>query len=426
MRSVYFRILNRYHFMKSQTTLIVFVVLLLAGVSAQSQTVAQWRGANRDGIYHESGLLKTWPAEGPKLLWETEAIGNGYGSPMVWNNKVYVNGEIDSIGYLFSFDFQGKLLTKIPYGREFVGEGFSAGFPGPRSSVTIYNGLVYLCSAMGRIVCFDAETGKEIWAKEMVADFGGMLSYFGYCESLLVDEKVVYCFPGGMESNIVALDRFTGNVVWTSKALADNVAYTSPIIINLPERNVFVTMSKNNLLALDTKNGELLWSIKEDSVKQEGKYCNTPIYDNGFLYTISGVDYGTGASKLQLAPDGKSVSNVWRNNNIKNETGGFLKVNNNLYVTTKDNKLKALDTTTGEVVDSLRNIRGSVIFADNRLYCYTDNGNMNLIGFTDDKMAAISKFKIEKGTKEHMAHPVISNGVLYVRHGKALMAYQIN
>lgn len=412
--------------MKYSNILVIAFALLLSGCSDNKQNVAQWRGENRDGIYPEKGLLKAWAEEGPELLWETEIIGNGYSSPVIWKEKLYINGETDSISQLFAFGLDGKLLWKTPNGREFVGEGFSAGFPGSRSTPTVYEGLVYISSGLGRISCIDAETGKELWSKHMVDDLGGRLNYFGYCESLLVDENSLFCFPGGLDSNVVCLDRMTGDITWVSKAMSDDVAFTSPMMIKLHERNVFVTISKNYLLGLDASTGDLLWSFHEDSVKYDGAYTNTPIYKDGSILGVSGVKYGTGAYKLKLSPDGTGISEIWRNSGVRNETGGFIVRGNRLYVTSKDKKLKVLDTETGLAVDSLRGPRGSLIFADDCLYCYSDNGNVELISLTDGKPEAISRFKIQKGTKEHLAHPVINNGVLYIRHGNVLQAYRVN
>jgi outer membrane protein assembly factor BamB len=411
--------------MKNLIYLSLFITALISACSSdKSQKVAQWCGTNRDGVYHETNLLKTWPAGGPKLLWETEIIGKGYGSPVATDKAVYVNGEIDSISHLFAFDLNGKLLWKAPNGPEFFGKGFPAGFPGARSTPTVFGQRAYVLSGLGRLACIDIKTGKEVWSKHMVNDFGGKMNEFGYSESLLVDEKLVYCFAGGTDSNVVALDRFTGNVVWSSKALSDQVAFTSPIMISLPERNMFVTISNNYFFALDAKNGELLW-ITKDTVKYDGDYCNTPIYSGGFIYGISGIEKIGGAHKMALAADGKSVNEVWRNSDVLNEMGGFVKVEDRIYTTTEEKKLMCLDTQTGAVVDTLSGQRGTLIYADKQLYCYGDNGNMNLIDISSPKMKLVSKFKIEKGDKEHLAHPAISNGVLYIRHGKALMAYQI-
>lgn len=410
--------------MRNLKFLIVVFCLIVAVQTSQSQNIAQWRGANRDGAYTDKNLLKTWPESGPKLLWSNEEIGSGFGSPVIAGDKLFVNGEIGGVSHLFAFDLNGKLLWKSSNGAEFMGKEYSANFPGARSTPTVYNDLVYACSGNGRIACFDATSGKEKWAVEMVTNLGGKNNFFGYSESPFVDEKYVYCFPGGAETNIAALDKLTGKVVWTSKALGDMVSYYSPIIVKLQQRNVLVAMSHEYLMGLDAKNGELLWSHKEDSVKREGEHCNTPIYADGYIYDVSGVNKGNGALKLELSADGKSIKQVWKNHNVLNAFGGFVKSGDKLYTTSKDNKLKCLDLKTGVVVDSLSGLRGSVIMADNQLYCYNDNGNVNLINM-GTKMELVSKFKIEKGTKEHFSHPVIANGVLYIRHGNALMAYEI-
>lgn len=412
--------------MKYFYTFLFALLLISTGCSEKKHKIAQFRGLNRDGIYSEKGLLNEWPSGGPQLLWETDIVGNGYSSPVFYENTLYINGEIDSVSYLFAFDLKGNLLWKTPNGPEFTGVDFSAGFPGARSTPTIYDGLAYISSGLGRIACIDIKTGKELWSKHMVDDLGGEISYFGYCESLLVDGDVLYCLPGGKESNVVSLDRYTGNSVWTSKALADNGAFTSPILVKLKNRNLFVTMSKNFLFALDASDGKLLWSMPEDSVKFEGAYCNTPLYENGYLYNVSGVEKGSGTYKLKIAPDGNSYSVEWKNQRVRNELGGFIKLGDSLYVASDDKKLKLLDANTGVVVDSLRNIRGNLIFADNKFYCYSDNGNIDLIRPVNGKLSSVSKFKIDKGTKEHLAHIVIHEGVLYVRHGKSLQAFKIS
>jgi outer membrane protein assembly factor BamB len=403
---------------------VVFVFLLFA-IDSGAQDVAQWRGPNRDGIYPEKNLLKVWPEKGPNLLWSTEVIGVGYSSPVITKDKLLINGEINQVAYVFAFDLNGKLLWKTPNGKEFFGEGYSANFPGARSAPTVYDDLVYVCSGLGRIACLETSTGKERWSVNTISDLGGKLNMFGNSESLLVDEHFVYCMPGGEIKNVAALDRYSGKLVWTSKALGDPVSFCSPIMIKLPQRNVLVTLSHEYLMGLDAKNGELLWSVKEDSVKLEGDYCNTPIYADGFIYQISGIEKGTGAFKLELSPDGKSVKTIWKNNQVKNPMGGFVKIGSRIYATSDDKKLKVLDAETGHVVETLGGMKGSLIAADNLLFCYTDNGYVNLIKGIGSKLEVVSKFKITKGEKEHFAHPVIANGVLYIRHGNVLMAYQV-
>lgn len=435
--------------MKSNLFFFAFLLALAIVGRVESQNIAQWRGENRDGIYNEANLLRSWPESGPKLLWSTDQVGAGFSSPVISGGKIYINGESGKIAHLFVFDLNGKLLWKYANGPEFFGEGYSANFPGARSAPTIYNGLVYICSGMGRIACLDAETGQEKWAMDMVAGLGGKMNYFGYSESLLVDNSKVYCYPGGDEANLAALDRLTGKVLWKSKGRGDGVSFCSPMMIRLPERtgtrevrnietgeylsktikyaplNILVTTSKEYLIGINAENGELLWSHKEDSVKLEGEHCNTPIYADGAIYCVSGDDKGNGAYKLELSPDGKSVKELWRNGKVLNALGGFVKIGNKIYTSSKDNKLKVLDTETGQITESLSGMKGNVISADNLLFFYADNGYVYLVKGIGSKLETAGKFKITKGEKEHFSHPVVSNGVLYVRHGSALMAYAI-
>jgi len=400
---------------------IVFVLMLVSTVSF-AQTMEQWRGIHRDGKYNEQHLLKTWPVEGPTMLWSVENIGTGYGSPTVTTDKIFVNGKEDSVSVTFALDLKGNLLWKTSNGNEFTGDGFSANFPGSRSTPTVVSDLVYVCSGIGRIACLEKESGKEKWAVDMRKDFNGIYSQHGFVESLLVDDNVVYCLPGGPKVNIAALDRFTGKPVWTSKLMGDTASYCSPIIIKFPERKVLVTFSGHYIIGLDAKTGELLWSQSQAS-HQYHQHCNTPIFDDGSLYYVSGE--GNGAARLDLASDGSSFKEAWRNSSIKNVFGGFLKINNFIFTPEPNQRIKCLDARTGLAIDSIKINKSSVIYADSMLYSYADNGDMSLIKLNGSKMEIAGKFKVSKGSKEHIAHPVIDKGILYIRHGKALLAYSI-
>jgi outer membrane protein assembly factor BamB len=313
------------------------------------------------------------------------------------------------------------LIWKSAFGKEFTGSGFSANFPGNRSTPTVYDNLVYVSSGTGGIACFEAQTGKEKWMVNMVNDLHGLANEFGYSESLLVDGDLLFCYPGGPESNVVAMNRFDGKPVWTSKALADTVSFCSPVMIHLPSKDLLVTFSIRAIFALDAKTGELQWSQEQDTVIH-GTQGNTPVYSDGFLYYIGDAN---GTVKLKLSSDGSSFQEVWRNSDLINGYGGFVLVNNKVYGTTSKQKMLALDATTGAITDSVRLSRGCTIYADGNLYCYTDKNEVSMISLDGGKMKIVSNFKCKQGTKEALAHPTIGAGMLIIRHGKALMAYKI-
>ena len=399
--------------------------LLLSCKQNNNQEIAQWRGADRNGNYiDETNLLQEWPENGPELLWTYEGIGKGYASPSVLNGKIFINGEQDSSSFLFAFDLDGNLLWKSPNGKEFMGEGFSSTYPGSRSTPTVVNDLVYSTSGMNRIACFETSTGKEKWAVDLTKDYGGFNHYFGYSESVLVDDNKVYCFPTGAKHNTIALDRFTGDMVWSSQAMRDTFSYCSPILAQLPERKVMITHSRHNLYAVDCENGEALGSYKITGFEYDGEHCNSPAYSDGSIYFI-GNEKECGAVRLEISPDGTSIKEVWCNSKIKNNFNGFVKFDNRLFTTVKGNWLKAINISDGMVTDSVKVATGSLIYADEKFICYGMNGEVNLVTYTDSKFEVKGTFKVKQGTGHHFAHPVLADGIMYIRHGDALMAYKV-
>jgi outer membrane protein assembly factor BamB len=404
--------------------LVCLIVFISAGLMAQ--TIAQFRGLNRDGVYPEKNLLTSWPAEGPTLLWSNNEVGNGYGPPAITSDRVYITGETDSTAWLFAFDHKGKLIWKSDFGKEWV-----ASYQGSRSTPTVAGNLIYVCSGLGNLVCINAADGSKKWAVDMIKELGGRFTLYGQAESPLVDGDQVFLTPGGLANNVVAFNRFTGKINWTSKGKGEVPGYNSPILIKLPSLNILVTFSAYHLLGIDAKTGKLLWFHEQANTPLADRkpgmgdtHSNSALYENGFIYYIAGD--GNCGVKLKLSADGKQIIQVWRNTALDNYMGGFIKIDSRLY-TGSDSKRSLLcaDANTGKVSDSLKIGTGSIAFADNMLYYYNQRGEMNLVKPSPAKMELISKFKITAGTKEHFSHPVIKDGVLYIRHGKSLMVYDI-
>jgi len=307
-----------------------------------------------------------------------------------------------------------------------MGEGFSSTYPGARSTPTVVNDLVYATSGMGRIACFETGTGKEKWEVDIVDDFKSSVPYFGYSESVLVDQEKVYCFPAGPKTNMTAINRFTGEIIWSSEALKDTFSYCSPIFVELPNRKVIVTHSRHHIFAVDCENGETLGSYGLDGYEWDGEHCNSPIYSDGFIYFIGNDEKGKGAIKLEISENGENLNEIWHNKIIRNNFNGYIKIGNGLFTTVKGNWMKKLHINDSLVSDSIKIATGSLIFADNKFISYGMNGDVNLIHYNkNDKLNVASTFKVKEGDGHHFAHPVIANGILYIRHGDALMAYKI-
>ncbi len=386
--------------------------------SGLAQDLAQWRGPNRDGIYNETGLLKVWPENGPELLWHFDGLGEGHSSAAVTSDRIYTAGTLEGIGYLFCFDFSGKLVWKVPYGEE-----WTESWPGVRSTPLICNGKVYQYSGFGKLVCRSADNGAFVWSVDMLKDYQGPNIKWGVTENLLIDGNKLFCTVGGADANVVALDPNTGKLIWKCSGKGEASAYGSPALIKLAKRHILVTQTANSIVGIDVSNGKLLWS--HDQPNKYSVHANTPLFQDGYLYCVSG--YGKGGVMLKVSDDGSSVQELWRNTDIDNRMGGFVVVNGKIFGSDDPGKAwYCLDWKTGtKMYGEKITGRGNIIFSDGLLYLYGDNGEVVLAEPLPNSFKKISAFKVPFGADQHWAHLVIAKGRLFVRHGTSLMVYDL-
>jgi len=404
----------------------VFLIFFFA-TSAQKQTnYSDWRGPDRNGIYPEKGLLQEWPEGGPKLLWSVDGLGYGHSSVTVIDNRVFVTGVKDTIasmGTLFAFDVQGNKLYEKEYGKD-----FSLNFHGTRSTPVVVDDRIYIESGMGAIYCLNIENGEELWSKDFIEDFGAdSVIQFGNSESVLIDGDQLICVPGAKENNVVALNRFNGEKIWSCPGEGEIATYNSPILITHNGLKLVIAMTSNSVMGIDAQTGEKYWRVEQ--IQQNKIHANTPLYNDGkILVVTAGREKKSGMVQLQLSEDCKSVSEVWRNNKFVNLMGGLIQIDTCLYGSSYlKNDWQVINWNTGETLVQNKELGGgSVIFADNRFYCYAErDGEVALAEASPEKFEILSRFSVPMGTNEHWAHLVIHNGVLYVRHGDSLMAYDI-
>ena len=399
----------------------LFFALFLAAMFFKLSAQGEWR-YDRSGIYaKETGLLKSWPANGPDLLWHYDGLGEGHTSVGIASDKLYVTGMLDEKGYLFVLDLNGKLLNKLMYGDE-----WSRSYPGARANPIINDGKVYLMSGTGDLICLNETTLDVVWKRNVFTEFGARNLRWGYNEApVIVGEKIIVT-PGGKDHNIVALNKHTGNLIWSSQGKGDMAAYCTPLYINaqgiVPQ---VVTMTAEHILAVDVATGNLIWSFyfkEKNSV-----HPNTPYYiDNNLFIQASDI----GSVMLRFKNGGTEVEKIWEEKKLDPITGHSIIVGDYIYtsgyIRGGNNHWYCADRHTGKIMYQDKSISaGAVIYADGMLYCYSERGEMALVKPTPEKFELISQFPITMGTAEHWAHPVIHQGVLYVRHGDTLMAYKI-
>jgi len=405
--------------------LIVTAIIVLVSC-ASNQEVYEWKNNDRSGIYDETNLLKEWPAEGPEELWTIEGLGRGFGSPTFTEDRFYITGEKDTATYLYCYNLDGERIWESRLGKEWIRT-----YPGSRSAPTIAGNHIYIVNGYGNLYCASTGDGSIIWSKDCAKDFQMIPVMHGMSEASIIDGDKVYYTPGGLEHNVVALNRFNGDLIWTCKGKGERAGYNQGNLIEYAGKKIFITFSAYHMLGIDAENGELLWSHEQDNTTPETRklglgdtHCNCVIHEGEYLYYQAGD--GNCGVKLKLSEDGSSISEVWRSKRFDGYMGGIIKVGDYLYGSSGSKPdLLSIDASTGLTVDSLRIGGGALIGADNMFYYYEQRGLLHLVAYENGKMEDISKFRIKKGEKEHFAHPVINNGILYQRHGDVMMAYDI-
>ena len=388
------------------------VAVLLTLTSLAAPCIAgdwpQWRGPNRDGKSTETGLLKKWPEGGPKLLWTaSEDLGKGFSTVSVANGAIYTTGMDGRDGWLFAFDLDGKLRWKRKYGPEF--RKFP---PSTRTTPTVEDGRLYIMSGMGLAACYEAKSGKQVWAVDTVEKFGGQNIRWGIAESpLIVDEKVIIT-AGGPDAAVVALNKLTGKTIWTTKGLSDKSAYVSPLRIRDEKKDLIVTVTEAHIIGVRSKDGTVLWKHPYSGRCQA--HVNTPLYHDGQVYITSGYDEG--GVMMKLSENGETCEILWKDKTLDTHHGGVILLDGHIYgASWKGNRTGnwvCLDWKTGDVkYDTRWKCKGSLTYAEGHFYCYEeDGGTVGLVEATPKGFRVVSTFRVTQGSGKHWAHPVIAHG----------------
>jgi outer membrane protein assembly factor BamB len=404
---------------------------VFAAALARASTAdwAQWRGTARDGHSPDQGLASRWPSDGPPRRWITEGIGQGYSSPAIAGRAVFVTGMVGREGMLTALDWEGAVAWQVPYGAE-----WHRAKPGARCTPTVRDGRVYVVSALGEVSCFEASSGERVWSVPTAQRFGSRALDFGYAESLVVDERHVYVTAGGPGAALVALHRHSGETAWTTRGVDEASGYGSPQRFELDGEPVLAAMLASSFVGVRAHDGELLWRHTYDDLhalpdrRMHTDYPNTPLVADGAVYITSG--YGDGGIRFDLV-DGEA-RHRWTDRTLDVQHGGAVLVDGYLYGANMQGETggrwACVAWDTGEVMydEAWNGHLGSVVSAGGMLYLYEQQtGRVGLVPATPERFEVVSSFVVREGLGDHWAHPAISGGCLFVRHGDALMVYDL-
>jgi outer membrane protein assembly factor BamB len=384
----------------------------------------QWRGPNRDDISKETGLLKQWPADGPKKLWSFTNAGNGYSGFSVAGGKLFTMGTRDGSEVLICLDAtNGKELWVAKLGNILKNDWGD----GPRGTPTVDGDKVYTLGGDGTLVAAQVKDGKELWRRTM-KELGGTTPQWGYTESVLVDGNQIVCTPGGPQGAIAALDKASGKTLWQSKDFTDGAQYASIIPATIDNKKQYVQLTMKNFVGIDAKDGSVLW--KHDFPGSTA-VIPTPIVKGNRVYVSAG--YGAGSIQLEIGAN-CAVTVTYENKVMKNHHGGVILVGDHLYGHSDGAGWVCQDWKTGEQVWAEKNKfrKGAIAYADGQLYCLQeDDGSVALIDASPTGWNEKSRFKLDpqttiRSSRGHIwTHPVISNGRLYLRDQDLIHAYAL-
>ncbi|MBM3290961.1 MAG: hypothetical protein FJY92_12495, partial [Candidatus Hydrogenedentes bacterium] len=332
---------------------------MASSIVANAADSPQFRGPARDGIYADTGLLKTWPGDGPRMAWKAEGIGEGYASASDVAGTVYLTGMLeDEQGYVFALDPKtGKEKWRVAYGRETQDKQA----PGARSTPTIDGDRLYVFSGLGLLTCLSTKDGKQVWQVDVRNTFNGQSVTWSFAESPLVDGDLVFATPGGPDAAVVALNKMTGETVWQSKGFSEASAYCSPSIFTFGGNKVLVTMTAKSAIGVDAKTGKALWSHLHET--EYDIHAVTPAVSGNIMYYTGG--YGSGGGALEVSADGSSVKPLWSDKHLDCQHHGVVLLDGYVYGTGhKNNKLVCLELKTGKLMWETDEVtQGDIAFA---------------------------------------------------------------
>jgi len=394
--------------------LIRFLPAILISISMYAADWPQWRGPNRDGTSAETGLMQSWPQGGPPVVWKISGLGEGYSSLAIAGGKIYTQGQRGRQEFVLALDVKtGKKLWETPTSHDYRNDRGD----GPRGTPTIDGDRLYAMTGDGVLACLDAATGKMLWSQNVAQKYGGEIPNWGFSESPLVDGGRLIVMPGGRGASIVSLSKSDGSLQW--KAGSDRAGYSSAIVANVGGVRQVIALSAESALGVEEDNGELLWRYTK--VSNRTANIATPIYRDGEAFLSSA--YGTGGALLKLGP--KTMSEVYFSGDMKNHYSTSVLVGDYLYGY-NDSILTAMQFSSGKVAWKNRSVgKGSVIYADKRLYLLSEDGVAGLAEPSADSYKEISRFTIAHGSLPTWSPPVIANGTLYLRDQDNLTGYDI-
>lgn len=341
------------------------------------------------------------------------------------------NNEAGKDGLISTDEMRAYYVSRYPGGDGFLSiEEVTAYFggyrngqgDGPRGTPSVDGDRVYTEGGNGDVTCLEAATGETIWHVNLTTEFGGGRPGWGYSESPLVHGEMLFVTPGGDKGTVVALDKITGKKIWQSDEVKEGAHYSTPVVADILGTPTLVQFARESVFGLTPDTGRFLW--KYSGANNGTANCATPIVADDLVFASSA--YGTGGGLAQITKDGhgQKAEQVYFEKKMANHHGGIVKVGDYLYGF--GSGLVCMNFKTGDIAWQDRSVgKGSVTVADGMLYLLSENHEVALAEATPDGYREHGRFRIADHGRPSWAHPVVVNGVFYIRDQESLTAYDV-
>ncbi len=433
-----------------RTISIVMAVAVFVSWQAhvQAQSWSQWQGDQRDGIWRETGIMTSFPEDGPKLVWQAE-VAAGYSGPAVADGRVFLmdyeissgddtpnagaKNELEGQERITCFDMKsGEQLWQHTYDCK-----YNMSYPnGPRATPTVDGDRVYTLGGEGHLLCLNAKTGDLVWEKSIKDEYGLKLApHWGFAAHPLIDGDTLYCLAGGEGSVAVALDKMTGKEKWRALS-AKEQGYCPPTMIEAGGTKQLLVWHPESLNSLNPQTGEVYWS-----------FPMKPAYNMSIIAPIKHDDYlfatalrGT-SILLKLGSTEPTAEEVWRGKGLHPDHNPPLIEDGHMYGVDEQGHIRCFDLQTGErkweSLAAAHNGRpansttGFMVKNDDRYFIATEQGDLIMAKMDPTGFEELGRFNMLKPTSRTgnrdvvWSHPAFANKCVFARNDNKIVCYSL-
>lgn len=427
--------------------------VMMAAAVGRGDDWPQWMGPGRDNVWKETGLIDTFPAGGPKVLWRAPIAG-GYAGPAVADGMVYAHDyasknltqeQLDSGNFQRGESSGTETVTAFD---EKTGEKkwtysypvkYAISYPsGPRCTPLVQNGKVYTLGSEGHLACLDAKSGKKVWAKELKDLYKTKSALWGYAAHPIIDGQKLITLAGGSGSHVIALNKDTGAEIWKSQTQSEQ-GYSPPLFVTAGGVRQLIVPGPQAINSLDPETGKRLWTTKYDATN--GSIIMTPVVSGEYLF-VAGYQGKNWLGKLTKDKPGIEVV-------AKDKKKAFcspvnvqpFEENGIVYGYDESGMMVAFDITTGKRLwesggpvgeDPKGSGTAFIVKNGNRFIFFTETGHLVFGTLSKTGYTEISRAKVLEqtnsafGRKVVWCQPAFANKHCYVRNDKELICIDLS